>query len=87
LNISKLDRELNKDRKTIRNNLNRKTPSTTRKRIRYLDEYRASVLKLRTDKYRTFDYIDCLHNYSVRHVRMDDEINSLFNKKKTQNFH
>ena len=37
LNVSKLARELNKDRKTIRNYLNGKMPSTTRKRVKYLD--------------------------------------------------
>ena len=100
LNISKLARELNKDRKTIRNYLNGKTPSTKRKRVKYLDEYREVIVKLLTDKYRTFDYIDHLHNYLVRehkitcsrstlnrYVRMDDEINSLFNKKKSQKFY
>ncbi|MEA3423286.1 MAG: hypothetical protein U9Q80_05795 [Bacillota bacterium] len=79
--------------------LNGKTSSTTRKRTKYLDEYRDLILKLITDKHRTFDYIDHLHNYLVRehkivcsrstlnrYVRMDDEINLLFNKKKTQKF-
>ena len=33
LNVSKLARELNKDRKTIRKYLNGKTPSTTRTNI------------------------------------------------------
>lgn len=91
VNISKFVRELNKDGKT---------PSTTRKRVKYLDEYRELIVKLLTDKYKTFDYIDLLHNYLVRehkiacsrptlnrHIRMDDEINSLFNKKKTQKFY
>lgn len=100
LNISKLARELNKDRKTIRNYLNGKTPSNTRKRVKYLDEYRELIMELLADKYRTFDYIDHLYNYLVRehkitcssstlnrYVRMDDEINSLFNKKKTQKFY
>jgi len=100
LNISKLARELNKDRKTIRNYLNGKTPSNTRERIKYLDEYRDLIISLLTDKYRTFDYIDHLYNYLVRehkitcssstlnrYVRMDDELNSLFNKKKVQKFY
>ena len=100
LNVSKLARELNKDRKTIRKYLNGKTPSTTRSRVKYLDEYREVIIRLLTDKYRTFDYIDHLYNYLVRehkitcsrstlnrYVRMDDEINSLFNKKKSQKFY
>lgn len=100
LNISKLARDLNKDRKTIRNYLNGKTPSTTRKRVKYLDKYRDLIIKLLSDKYRTFDYIDHLYNFLVRehkitcssstlnrYVRMDDEINALFNKKKTQKFY
>ena len=58
------------------------------------------ILKLLKDKYRSFNYIDHLYNYLVRehkitcsrstlnrYVRMDDEINSLFNKKKTQKFY
>lgn len=100
VNISKIARELDKDRKTIRNYLSGKTPSTTRKRIKYLDEYRDLIIKLLTDKYRSFDYIDHLYNYLVRehkitcsrstlnrYIRMDDEINSLFSKKKTQKFY
>ena len=100
LNISKLARELNKDRKTIRNYLNGKTPSNTRERIKYLDEYRDLIIRLLTDKYRTFDYIDHLYNYLVRehkitcssstlnrYIRMDDQLNSLFNKKKVQKFY
>ena len=100
LNVSKLARELNKDRKTVKNYLNGKTPSATRKRVKYLDDYRELILKLLKDKYRSFDYIDHLYNYLVRehkitcsrstlnrYIRMDDEINSLFNKKKTQKFY
>lgn len=66
VNVSKLARELDKDRKTIRNYLNGKMPSTTRERIKYLDEYRDLIIKLLTDKYRSFDYIDHLYNYLVR---------------------
>lgn len=100
LNVSKIARELNKDRKTIRNYLNGKIPAITRSRVKYLDEYRELIIKLLTDKCRSFDYIDHLYNYLVRehkitcsrstlnrYVRNDDEINLLFNKKKTQKFY
>ena len=66
LNVSKLARELNKDRKTVRNYLNGKIPSGTRVRIKYLDQYRDLIIELLTDKYRSFDYIDHLYNYLVR---------------------
>lgn len=100
LNISKLAKELNKDRKTIKNYLQGKIPSGTRIRIKYLDKYREVIIELLTDKYRSFDYIDHLYNYLVRehkitcsrstlnrYIRNDEEINSLFNKKKTQKFY
>lgn len=100
LNVSKLARELNKDRKTVRNYLNGKVPSATRVRVKYLDQYRDLIIELLTDKYRSFDYIDHLYNYLVRehkitcsrstlnrYVRNDETINSLFNKKKTQKFY
>jgi transposase len=100
LNISKLAKELNKDRKTIKKYLEGKVPSGKRVRVKYLDKYRELIIKLLTDKYRSFDYIDHLYNYLVRehqitcsrstlnrYVRNDDEINSLFNKKKTQKFY
>ena len=100
LNISKLAKELNKDRKTIRNYLKGNVPSGKRVRTKYLDKYRKLIIELLTDKYRSFDYIDHLHNYLVRehkitcsrstlnrYVRNDEEINSLFSKKKTQKFY
>lgn len=100
LNVSKLARELNKDRKTVQNYLNGKVPSGTRVRVKYLDQYRDLIIELLTDKYRSFDYIDHLYNYLVRehkitcsrstlnrYVRNDETINSLFNKKKTQKFY
>lgn len=37
-NVSKLAKKINKDRKTVRNYLSGKTPSTTRIRVKYLDE-------------------------------------------------
>lgn len=100
LNISKLAKELNKDRKTIKKYLEGKVPSGTRVRVKYLDKYRELIIDLLTDKYRSFDYIDHLYNYLVRehqitcsrstlnrYVRNDEEINSLFNKKKVQKFY
>lgn len=66
LNISKLAKELNKDRKTIKKYLEGKVPSGTRVRVKYLDKYRELIIDLLTDKYRNFDHIDHLYNYLVR---------------------
>jgi transposase len=100
LNITKLANELNKDRKTVRKYLNGEIPSSTRIRVKYLDQYRELILALLTDKYRSFDYIDHLYNYLVRehkitcsrstlnrYIRNDKKLNTLFNKKKTQKFY
>jgi transposase len=100
LNITKLANELNKDRKTVRKYLNGEIASSTRIRVKYLDQYRELILALLTDKYRNFDYIDHLYNYLVRehkitcsrstlnrYIRNDKKLNALFNKKKTQKFY
>jgi len=100
LNISKLSRELNKDRKTIRRYLNGDVPSDRRVRVKYLDQFRDLIFSLLNDKYRSFDYIDHLFNYLRRehcitcsrstlnrYIRKDEELNKLFNRKKVQSFY
>ena len=99
LNISKLAKELNKDRKTIKKYLNGDIPKKTRNRVKYLDEHRDYILEVLTDKYQSFDYIDHLFKYLKReknitctrstlnrYIRNDIELNKLFKRKKDLNF-
>jgi len=99
LNISKISRELGKDRKTIRKYLSGELPGKSRKRKRYLDDYRDVIINLLTDERRSFDYIDHLYNYLKRehnvscsrstlnrYIRSDQYLNKLFTKKKSQTF-
>ncbi|VEU80411.1 IS21 family transposase [Haploplasma axanthum] len=99
LNISKLSKELNKDRKTIKKYLNGEVPKETRKRVKYLDEHRKYILEVLTDKYQSFDYIDHLFKYLKReknitcsrtslnrYIRNDNELNKLFKRKKDMSF-
>ncbi len=50
VNITKLANELNKDRKIVRKYLNGDTPSSTRTRIKYLDQYRDVIITLLKDQ-------------------------------------
>ncbi len=99
LNISKLARDLNKDRKTIRKYLNGEVPKQTRERIKYLDEHRDYIVHVLSDKMQSFDYIEHLFNYLKRekgitcsrstfsrYIRLDEELSSLFKRKKDNSF-
>ncbi len=99
VNISKLARDLNKDRKTIKKYLEEYTPKETRDRVKYLDEYREYIIQVLSDKYQSFDYIDNLFKYLKRekgitcsrvtlncYIREDEELNSLFKRKKDNSF-
>ncbi len=99
LNVSKLARELNKDRKTIKRYLEGNVPKQTRSRIKYLDEYRDYIVDVLSDKMRSFDYIEHLFNFLKReknikcsrttlnrYIRLDDELNTLFKRKKDNSF-
>ena len=99
MNISKLARDLNKDRKTIKKYLEGYTPKETRDRVKYLDEYREYIIQVLSDKYQSFDYIDHLFKYLKRekgitcsrvtlnrYIREDEELNSLFKRKKDNSF-
>jgi len=66
VNISKLAKELNKDRKTIKKYLNGETPKRTRVRVKYLDEYREYIVEVLSDKHQSFDYIDHLFKFLKR---------------------
>mgnify|MGYP004456685771 FL=1 len=99
VNISKLTRDLNKDRKTIKRYLEGYTPKETRDRVKYLDEYREYIIDVLSDRYQSFDYIDHLFKYLKRekgitcsmvtlnrYIREDEELNSLFKRKKDNSF-
>jgi transposase len=99
LNISKLSKELKKDRKTIRKYLQGNVPNKKRKRDKYLDGYREEIKDVLQDKLRSFDYIDHVYRYFVREkgikcsrstfnrfIRGDEELNTLFKRKKTNGF-
>lgn len=100
VNISKLARELEKDPKTIRKYLSGITPSKTRKRTKYLDEYKEIIINLLQDKNRSFDYIDHVYNYMKREhgitcsrstfnrfIRNDLNLNTLYNQKQGHSFY
>lgn len=95
VNISKLSRELNKDRKTVRKYLNGHIPKKTRTKVKYLDEYREYIYEVLTDPIRSFDYIEhlfkflkreknitCSRSALVRYIRSDEELTRLFKRKK-----
>ena len=100
LNISKMARELNKDSKTVRKYLSGTLPKEKRERTKYLELFKDDIKQVFLDKKRSFDYIDHLYNYLKRehditcsrstlnrYIRMDHELNKLFNKKKIQTFY
>ena len=99
VNISKIAKELNRDRKTIRKYLEGYTPKVTRDRVKYLDEHRDYIKEVLSDKYQSFDYIDHLFKYLKRekgitcsrvtlnrYIREDKELDSLYKRKKDNSF-
>lgn len=99
VNISKIAKDLNKDRKTIKKYLNGEIPKSTRNRVKYLDEYRKYILEVLSDEYQSFDYIDHLFKYLKRemgitcsrsnfnrYIRNDVELNEKFKRKKDNSF-
>jgi len=99
LNITKIAKHLNKDRKTVRKYLMGEVPKKTRQRQKYLDEHREYIVEVLSDKYQSFDYIDHLFKYLKRekgitcnrstlnrYIRNDDELNGLFKRKKENSF-
>ncbi len=92
-NISKLAKQLNKDRKTVRKALVGIQPSKTRTRTKYLDQYRHIILELLEDEYKEFDYFQHMYNYLKRehriecsystfkrYIKCDEELSNKFNK-------
>ena len=99
LNISKIARELECDRKTVKNYLNAHIPKKTRKRTKYLDAYRAFILHYLKDFHRHFDYIDHIyyfmkreHNITCtrttfnRYIRNNEDMYTLFKNNKSTIF-
>lgn len=99
VNVSKLAKELNKDRKTIRKYLEGYSPKKTRNRMKYLDQYRDYIIEILSDKYQSFDYIDHLFKYLKRekgiicsrvtfnrYIREDEQLDSLFKRKQENTF-
>ncbi|MEG0402934.1 MAG: hypothetical protein RR571_01010, partial [Anaerorhabdus sp.] len=66
VNITRIAKELQCDRKTVRNYLKGKHPSTMIKRKKYLDDYKESIHNYLTNDTQQFEYIDHLYNFMVR---------------------
>lgn len=99
LNISKISRELNCSRKTVRNHLNGNVKKERKKRIRYLDKYEELIIELLNDGNREFEYIDHIYNYLKReysitcvrstfnrYIRSNDLLNKKFKENLNNTF-
>jgi len=99
VNVSKLARDLGKDRKTIRKYLRGEAPKKTRQKIKYLDSHRQFIIGVLNDKKRSFDYVDhlfrflkrergitCSRTTLNRYIRTDQELNDLFERRNTESF-
>lgn len=91
VNISKISRHLEIDRKTVRNYLNGKLPKKTRTKHKYLDDFREILLEVLNDEFREFEYIDHLYRFMKReynitcnrvtfnrYIRNDEVLNLVF---------
>lgn len=94
-NISALARHLKKDRKTVRKYLGGFEKKDTRERVKYLDQYRSSILNYLKDEFKTFEYYDHLYlfvkdkhditcSYSTfkRYIQSDEVLSKYFKEKK-----
>ena len=99
LNISKIARHLNVDRKTVKKYLDGNIPKKTRTRKKYLDDFRDKIEELLKDELREFDYIDHLYKYMKRengikcnrvtfnrYIRGDKKLDELFKKNHKDSF-
>lgn len=66
LNLSKIARELNRDRKTIKRRLEGVIPKTTRHRRNYLDDFKPLMLSYLQESHRHFSYINHLFYFMQR---------------------
>ena len=99
INISKVSKHLNKDRKTVKKYLLGQIPKKTRQREKYLDQHRDYIVEVLSDKYQSFDYIEHLFKYLKRergitcsrsslsrYIRGDNALNSLFDRHQKNTF-
>lgn len=78
-NITKLSKQLGKDRKTVRKALKGEIPKKTRKRKKYLDKYYDIIFDLLHDEHREFEYYQHLYNYLVREKHISCSYGTLKN--------
>lgn len=99
MNVSRISRELKCDRKTVRNRLNGKPPTKTRKKKKYLDEFRENMLNYLKDANRHFEYMDHLYYFMKRehsitccrttlnrYIRNDSELSKAFKANEGASF-
>lgn len=99
LNVSKLARELNCSRKTLSRRLNGIAPKKTRKRKKYLDDYKELIYKYLCDEQRHFEYIDhiyyfmkrehgiaCTRSTFFRYIKNNEILNKKFKDNKSNVF-
>ena len=99
VNITRVAKELNCDRKTVRKYLKGHVPSSSRKRKKYLDDYKELIIKYLTNSTQQFEYIDHLYNFMVRehgitctrssfnrYIRANDDLNTAFKKNHSNTF-
>ncbi|MGP1414154.1 MAG: hypothetical protein ACTTID_04105 [Bacillales bacterium] len=95
MNISKIAKKLNVDRKTVKRYLDGNPPKKTRNREKYLTQNRDVIKNLLNDEIREFEYIDHLYRFMKREyliecnrvtfnrfIRQDKDLNKLFKTKK-----
>ena len=99
MNLSKVARDLNCDRKTARRYLNGFVPTGKRKRKKYLDDFKDLMLNYLNDSNRHFDYIDHLYYFMKRehdikcakstfnrYIRNDEQLNKAFRGSNSTSF-
>ncbi len=99
MNVSRIARELKCDRKTVRNRLHGKTPTKTRNKKKYLDEFRENMLNYLKDSNRHFEYMDHLYYFMKRehsitccrttlnrYIRNDSELSKAFKANEGASF-
>lgn len=99
LKITDIAKYLDKDRKTVRKYLNGFVPKQTKKRKKYLDDFRNDIIKVLDDKFQSFDYKEHLYKYFkreykiscsrltfTRYIDNDEELSRKFKTKNNNTF-
>ena len=99
LNISRLAKDLDCDRKTVRKYLKGDIPKKIRVRKKYLDQFKEIINDYLSDSSRHFEYIDhlyyfmqrehditCTRSTFNRYIRNNIELDSLFKNKNRNSF-